>query len=80
MRAVLPLTLLARRAYISARNYFLSPRRAYISARVTASMLSPPLLTLVSFSSVVGARRIPLDVATAASVRFATKAYRKQLR
>ena len=70
---VMMLTLLVQRAYISARNYFLSPRRAYISARVTASMLLLPLLTLVSFSCVVGARNIPLDLAIAASVRFATK-------
>ena len=58
-------------------NYFLSPRQAYISARIMASMLLPPLLTLVltlvSFSCVVGARHIPLDLAIAASVRFATK-------
>ena len=67
------LTLLARRAYISARNYFLSPRRAYISACITASMLLQPLLTFVSFSCVVGSRRIPLYVARAASERFATK-------
>ena len=67
------LALLALRAYISARNYFLSPWRAYISACVTASILSPPLFTFVSFSCVVGSRRIPLYVATAASVRFATK-------
>ena len=57
------LTLLARRAYISARNYFLSPRRAYISARIRASMLLPPLLTLVSLNCIVGARHIPLVVA-----------------
>ena len=67
------LTLLARRAYIYARNYFLSPRRAYnYTARVKGSMLLPPLLTLVSFSCVVGVRHIPLDVAIAVSVRFAT--------
>ena len=36
-------------------------------------MLLQPLLTLVSFSCVVGARHIPLDLAIAASVLFLQK-------
>ena len=45
-----------------------------LSARLRASMLLPPLLTLVTFSCVVDARHnIPFDVAIAAGVRFATK-------